>query len=153
MARGDLKTFDYYPYNAGLKLYNNSTDSFKYAIVTDAYAAVAVTTVDPVLTSFTEAAAGGNYTAGGNALAGVTWAIGTVAAGITSLDFTDISMTKLAGNPITGKTLLINNSTATNRCYHAIDLTIDGTTAVDLVNNDLTVTFNANGTVNIDVTA
>jgi hypothetical protein len=153
MARGDLKTFDYYPYNAGLKLYNNSTDSFKYALLTDAYAAVLKTTVDPVLTSFTECAAGGNYTAGGNTLAGNSWTIGVVSAGVTGLDFTDISMLKLAGNPITAKTLLILNSTATNRAYHVIDLTSDGTTAVDLVNNDLSVTFNANGTVNITVTA
>ena len=35
MARGDLKTFDYYPYNAGLKLYNNSTDSFKDFLVVE----------------------------------------------------------------------------------------------------------------------
>tara|TARA_R110002126_G_scaffold173241_1_gene321931 strand:+ start:1953 stop:2414 length:462 start_codon:yes stop_codon:yes gene_type:complete len=153
MARGDLKTFDYYPYNAGLKLYNNSTDSFKYAIVTDAYAAVLKTTVDPVLTSFTEVGAGGNYSAGGNALAGVAWTIGVVSAGVTALDFTDVSMLKAAGNPTTGKTVLIINSTATNRGYHAIDLTSDGTTAVDLVNNDLTITFNANGTVNATVTA
>ena len=99
MARGDLKTFDYYPYNAGLKLYNNSTDSFKYAIVTDTYASVLKTTVDPVLTSFTEVGAGGNYSAGGNALAGVAWTIGVVSAGVTALDFTDVSMLKAAGNP------------------------------------------------------
>lgn len=153
MAQGDLKTFDYYPYNAGLKLYNNSTDSFKYAILTDAYSTVAKTTVDPTLASFTEVGAGGNYTAGGNALAGVAWTIGVVAAGVTGLDFTDISLLKAAGNPTTGKTILIINSTAGNRSYHAIDLTSDGTTAVDLVNNDLTVAFNANGTVNITVTS
>lgn len=153
MARGDLKTFDYYPYNAGLKLYNNSTDSFKYAIVTDTYASISKAAVDPTLASFTDAPAGGNYTAGGNALAGAAWTIGTVAAGVTALDFTDVSMLKSAGNPTTGRTVLIINSTAGNRCYHAIDLTTDGTTAVDLVNNDLTIAFNANGTVNATVTA
>lgn len=153
MARGDLKTFDYYPYNAGLKLYNNSTDAFKYAIVTNNYATVLKTTVDPTLASFTQVGAGGNYTAGGNALAGAAWTIGAVAAGVTGLDFTDVSMLKAAGNPTTGKTVLIINSTAGSRCYHAIDLTDDGTTAVDLVNNDLTITFDANGTVNATVTA
>lgn len=153
MAQGDLKTFDYYPYNAGLKLYDNSADSFKYAIVTDDYASVSKATVDPTLASFTEVAAGGNYTAGGNALTGTAWTIGAVSAGVTALDFTDISLLKAAGNPITGKTMLIDNFTAGDRCYHAIDLTSDGTTAVDLVNNDLTVTFNVNGTVNITVTA
>jgi len=153
MARGDLKTFDYYPYNAGLKLFNNSTDSFKYAIITDTYASVLKTAVDPTLASFTEVGAGGNYTAGGNALAGAAWTIGVVAAGVTGLDFTDVSLLKAAGNPTTGKTALIINSTSGNRSYHAIDLTSDGTTAVDLVNNDLTITFNVNGTVNATVTA
>jgi hypothetical protein len=153
MARGDLKTFDYYPYNAGLKLYNNSVDAFKYALLTDAFASVSKATVDPTTASFTEVAAGGNYTAGGNALAGVVWSIGTVAAGITALDFTDIALTKLAASPTTAKTMLINNSTAGNRSYHVIDLTSDGTTAIDLVNNDLSVIFAAGGTVNITVTA
>lgn len=153
MARGDLKTFDYYPYRAGLKQYNNSTDSFKYAIITDNYASVDKALANPDLADFTEVAAGGNYTAGGNALAGAMWAIGSVAAGITSLDFTDISLLKDAGNPTTGKVMLINNFTAGDHCYHAIDLTADGTTAVDLVNNDLTVAFNANGTMNVTVTA
>lgn len=152
MARGDLKTFQYYPFNAGKKLYDNVNDSFKYAIINDAWATVNPGEVDPTLSTYTEATAGGNYTAGGNSLPGNVWAIGTVSAGVTSLDFTDISMLKAAGNPTTGKTLLINNFTASDRCYHAIDLTSDGTTAVDLVNNDLTVTFNANGTVNATVT-
>jgi hypothetical protein len=148
MARGDLKTFEYYPYNAGLAQYNNTTNSFKYAFITDTYAATDIATVDPTLASFTEVAAGGNYSAGGNALAGNAW---TIAAGVTKLDFTDISLSKAASSPTTAKTLLIINSTVTNDCYHAIDLTSDGTTAIDLVNNDLTVTFNVAGTVNIAV--
>ncbi len=153
MAQGDLKTFDYYPYRAGLKQYDNSTDSFKYAIVTDAYSTVDKALANPDLTDFTEVPAGGNYTAGGNALSGVTWAIGSVAAGVTSLDFTDISLLKDASNPTTGKTMLINNSTAGDHCYHAIQLGVNDGDAVDLANNDLTVTFNVNGTVNITVTA
>lgn len=153
MAQGQLQTFDYYPYNAGLKLYNNSTDSFKYALITEAFSAVDKATVDPDLTDFTEVTAGGNYTAGGNSLPGNAWTIGTVGAGIVGLDFTDISLLKNASNPTGARVLLINNSTAGDKCYHAIDLTSDGTTAVDLVNNDLTVTFNANGTVNITVDA
>ena len=153
MTQGDLKTFQYYPFKAGKKLYNNTTDVFKYALITDAYSTVSAATVDPTLASFTQVAAGGNYTAGGNALPGSTWTIGVVAAGVVGLDFTDISMLKAAGNPTTGKTLLMNNFTAGDRCYHAVDLTIDGITAVDLVNNDLTVTLSANGTVNVTVTA
>ena len=150
MAQGDLKTFDYYPFNAGKGLYNNVTDSFKYAFITDAFSTVSKATVDPALASFTEVGAGGNYTLGGNALTGNAW---TIAAGVTKLDFTDISLTKLASSPTTAKTLLIINSTAGNDCYHAIQLGVLDGDAVDLVNNDLTVTFNAAGTVNITVTA
>lgn len=150
MAQGSLKTFDYYPFKAGKKLYNNVTDTFKYALITDAYSTVSKATVDPTLASFTEVAAGGNYTAGGNALPGNAW---TIAAGVSKLDFTDISLSKAASSPTTAKTLLIINSTATNDCYHAIQLGAADGDAIDLVNNDLTVTFNAAGTVNITVTA
>jgi len=151
--RGDLKTFDYYPYNAGLKLFNNSTATFKLAIVTDAYASVLKAAVDPVLGDFTEATPGGNYTVGGNALPGNAWTIGAVSPGVTALDFTDFAMSKDASNPTDGRTAIIVNSTGGIRTIHAIDLTTDGSTAVDLVNNDLTITFNANGTLNATVTA
>jgi len=150
MAQGDLKTFNDYPFKAGKKQYDNVNDSFKYALITDTYASVDIDITDPVLTSFTESAGGGNYTSGGNALAGVAW---TRASTITKLDFTDISLLKNASNPITAKVMLIDNFTAGDDCYFAIDLTSDGSTAIDLVNNDLTVTFNANGLVNITVTA
>jgi hypothetical protein len=153
MSRGELKTFDYYPYNAGLKLYDNSADSFKYALISTAFASVGKATVDPTIASFTEVSAGGNYSSGGNALAGVAWTIGVVGAGIVALDFTDIALTKQAGSPTTAKTMLIVNSTAGSRCYHAIDLTTDGTTAIDLVNKGLNIAFSAGGTVNITVTA
>lgn len=153
MAQGDLKTYQYYPYNAGLKLLNNSTDSFKYGLTTDAFSACDVASVDPTLATFTEATPGGNYTAGGNTLTGNTWAIGSVSAGVTSLDFDDITLLKDPSNPTNAKTLQIINSTAGNRVYHAIQLGAADGDAVDLVNNDLTVTFNANGTVNITVTA
>ena len=150
MVQGSLKTFQYYPFKAGKKLYDNVNDVFKYAFVTDAYSTVNVATVDPALASFTEVAAGGNYTAGGNALPGNAW---TIAAGVSKLDFTDISLTKQASSPTTAKTLLIINSTATNDCYHAIQLGATDGDAIDLVNNDLTVTFDAAGTVNVTVTA
>jgi hypothetical protein len=150
MAQGDLKTFDYYPFNAGKKLYDNVNDTFKYAFITDAYSTVSKATVEPDLSSFTEVGAGGNYTAGGNALPGNAW---TIAAGVTKLDFTDISLTKQASSPTTAKTMLLINSTAGNDCYHAIQLGVNDGDDIDLVNNDLTVTFNTAGTVNITVTA
>jgi hypothetical protein len=153
MAQGDLKTFDYYPFKAGKKLYDNVNDTFKYAFITDAYSTVSKALADPTLASFTEVAAGGNYTTGGNALPGNVWNIGVLSPGITNLDFTDISLTKLAGSPTTAKTMLIINSTATNDCYHAIQLGVNDGDAIDLVNNDLTVTFSPGGTLAVAVTA
>ena len=150
MAQGSLKTFDYVAFNAGKGLYNHSTDTFKYALVTDAYSTVSKATVEPALASFTEVGAGGNYTAGGNALPGNAW---TIAAGVSKLDFTDISLTKLAASPTTAKTLLIINSTVGIDCYTAVQLGVNDGDAIDLVNNDLIVTFNANGAYNVTVTA
>lgn len=148
MAQGSLKTFDYVAFNAGKGLYNHSTNTFKYALITDAYSTVSKATVEPALSSFTEAPAGGNYTAGGNALLGNAW---TIAAGVSKLDFTDISLLKQAGSPTTAKTLLIINSTVGNDCYAAIQLGVNDGDAVDLVNNDLTVTLSASGIYNVTV--
>ena len=148
MARGDLKTFSQYPYNAGLGLYNNSTNSFKYALLTDEYAAVSKDLANPALASFTEATAGGNYTVGGNALANPVW---DLTAGVTKLDFDNASLLKDPSNPTDAKTLLVINSTVSNQAYNLVDLTVDGTAAVDLVNNDLTVNWNANGVFNVVV--
>jgi len=150
MARGDLKTMNYYPFNAGLKLFNNSTDTFKLAIVTNQFSAVDVNFTDPSLSDYTDSSTGGNYTAGGNALTGNAWSI---TGAVSKLDFTDFAMAKNASNPTTGKTALVLNSTAGVRVIHAIDLTSDGSTAVDLVNNDLAIAFNADGTFTATVTA
>ena len=153
MVQGDLKTYQYYPFNAGKKLLDNVNDSFKYALTTDAFSACDVAGVDPTLSTFTEATPGGNYTVGGNTLAGNVWTIGSVSAGVTALDFTDISLLKDPSNPVNAKTMQIINFTAGVRTYHVIQLGAADGDAVDLVNNDLTVTFSANGTVNITVTA
>ncbi len=149
MAQGSLKVFDYVAFNAGKQLYNHATDTFKYALITDAYSTVDKATVEASLSSFTEVSAGGNYSAGGNALTGNAW---TIAGGISKLDFTDISLSKSAGSPTTAKTLLIINSTVGSDCYAAVQLGAADGDAVDLVNNDLTLTFNANGAYNVTVT-
>lgn len=148
MARGDLKTFSQYPYKAGLGSYNNSTDTFKLALLSDAYGDISADDATANLSAFNEVAAGGQYSAGGNALPGNTWSI---TGGVTKLDFTDFSMSKGQGNPVGVKTALIINSTSGSDAYHVIDLTTDGVTAIDVQNNDLNITLNANGTVNITV--
>tara|TARA_R110000850_G_scaffold124143_1_gene242227 strand:+ start:442 stop:903 length:462 start_codon:yes stop_codon:yes gene_type:complete len=153
MAQGSLKTFQYYPFNSGKKLYDNVNDAFKYALTTNAYSTVGVATVDPTLASFTEATTGGNYIAGGNVLSGNVWTFGVIATGVTALDFDDITLLKDPSNPSDAKTMQIMNSTAGSRCYHVVQLGVADGDAVDLTTNDLIVTMNANGTVNVTVTA
>lgn len=148
MALGDTKTFSYYAYLAGEGTYTNSTDVFKAALITDSYATVDANAANPALTSFTEATAGGNYTAGGLTIT----ATHSFSAGTTTLDFADFSMLKAAGNPTNAKSLLIINSTAGGDAYQVIDITSDGgTTAPNLVNNDLNVTINASGAITATV--
>ena len=148
MAQGQLKVFAYYPYQAGLGAYNNSTDTFKLALLTDAIGDIDENQVSPTLASFNEASGGGQYSAGGNALPGASWNFN---AGVTNQDFTDFSMNKGQGNPTGVKTALIINSTAGNHAINVIDLTTDGTTAIDVQNNDLNIQFNADGTFEVTV--
>lgn len=148
MARGDQKAFYDYPRKAGLGNYNNSTNTFKVALLTDTYASVSQTLTDPVLTSFTEVTPGGNYSAGGITLTTVTW---TRAGAVTKLDADDLSLLKNASNPANARTALVYNDTVADNAYSVVDLTTDGTTPLDLVNNDLNITWNASGIITATV--
>ena len=142
MARGDQKQFYDYALKSGDGDYKNTTDVFKCALITDTYASVSQGLTNPVLTTFTEAAAGGNYAAGGPTIAGTTW---TRSGAVTKLDGGDISILKDASNPITSRCALVYNDTSTDSAVTVVDLTTDGTTQLDLVNDDLTITWNAAG--------
>jgi hypothetical protein len=63
------------------------------------------------------------------------------------MDATDIAtIAKNASNPATVKCAIIYNDTsASDDLVQVFDLTADGTTAIDLVNNDLAFTFGAGG--------
>lgn len=148
MARGDQKAFYDYPRKAGLGNYNNSTNTFKVALLTDTYASVSQTLTDPVLTSFTEVTPGGNYSAGGITLTTVTW---TRAGAVTKLDADDVSLLKDASNPANARTALVYNDTVSDNAYSVVDLTTDGSTPLDLVNNDLNITWNASGIITATV--
>jgi len=139
------KTFAYYPYLEGTGAVNNATDTFKMAIVTEDYSTIDAIATDPTLTTFTEVAQGGNYTAGG---VSVTPSY-TYSAGTTKLDFTDVSIAKGAGSPVNGKTGVIINVTAGNKAVQAVDL--NSGVAVDLVNDDLNVTISNTGAYAITV--
>lgn len=148
MARGDSKLFRAVGLESGEGDYNFTSDTFKFALLSDTWASVNTDLADPVLTSFTEVAAGGNYPAGGLSVTGVSW---TRTAGVSKLTHSAVSMSKHASNPTAARTLLLYNVTAGSSAIVATDLTAEGSTPADLVNNDLNITVHASGAVTATV--
>lgn len=152
MARGDFVLFQEAP-KAFADGRISSTNVFKWAIVTlQAGGTPTIAASDPVPTwgvggttnlAASEVAAGGNYVAGGATTANPVL---TKTGAVTKFSSDPVSWTKLAGNPITGKVAVLYSDTATNKdAIGFLDLTADGTTAIDMVNSDLSLTANANG--------
>lgn len=149
MARGDIKRFTAYEFNKGLGAFNNSTNVFKWVMITEQYSAVDENAVSANLAGFTQVATAGAYTAN-QTIASTTW---VQTGGVVALDGADTSFAANASNPITGKSILVYNDTATSKDTVAIiDLTSDGSTAADTTQG-LTLTFNASGIVGVTVNA
>ena len=72
MARGQSKKFSAYEKNSGLGAFNNSTNTFSYALITVDFASVGANAATAVLADFDQVASAGNYVAGAS-LTGVTW--------------------------------------------------------------------------------
>ena len=154
MAQGTLALFDEFAESVGDGRIDLDTDTFKIAFVTlqvggtpsiaktDAvpcWGAGGTTNLDT-----SEVAAGGGYTAEGEALTSVTW---SQTSGVATFDAADVTWTSSAsGDPATIKTAVIYSDTATNKdCVGFIDMTADGTTAISLLSGDITVAFGAGG--------
>lgn len=147
MARGDSKRASAYEYNKGLGSYNNSTDVFKWSLITDTFASVNANATALAMADVTEVATAGNYTAG-TTIASTTW---TQSTDTSTLDGADFSFAADPSNPITGKCVAIYNDTSTTDHIVAIvDITTDGTTAADTTQG-FTYTINASGIVNSQV--
>ena len=145
MAQGDSKVFSEYDKKAFEGAYNNATDTFSYVLITDDYSSIDANAAAPNLASFTQATIGGNY-AGKTALTGTTW---TRTGNVSSSTYDQITFAADAGNPTDAKCLLmINDTSATDDAWRVVDLTLDGTTAVDLTQG-LTVSANAAGATTI----
>ena len=140
MARGDSKKVSEYDLKSGDGAYNNSSDTFAWLLVTDTYASIDEDTALNAA-SFTAATIGGNY-AGKTALTTVTW---TRAANVSTLDYDDVTFAADGANPVDAKCLVIlNDTSAADDAFKIVDLTTDGTTAVDLTQG-FTMTINASG--------
>jgi hypothetical protein len=140
MAAGDSKLYR----DAVLKI-NEGTysegDVWTLAFVSDTYATLSANATNPVLADVT-VVSGGNVAAAYN-IASFTI---TRSAGTITFDGTDIgTITKNASNPSPRCAVLYNNTSASDDLINAWDLTTDGSTALDLVNNDFTFSFGASG--------
>ena len=140
MAAGDTKAFN----DAVLKTRQgdySDTDTYQVVFLSDTYATVNTDLTNPTLASFT-ATSGGNVAAS-YTLTGVSV---TRAANVITFDAADIgTITKNALNPADLRCALLINQTVSNDAIQVWDMTSDGTTALDLVNNDFTFSFNVNG--------
>ena len=154
MAQGTLALFDEFAESIGDGRIDLDTDTFKIAFVTlQVGGTPTIAKTDAVPTwgaggttnlNTDEVAAGGGYTAEGDALASVTWG---QTAGVSTFDAANNVWTSAAsGDPATIKTAVIYSDTAANKdCIGFIDMTVDGTTAISLLSGDITVSYGATG--------
>jgi len=142
MAQGDAKQFYDYPLKAGNQELDNSSDVFKARFTATAYASVDITASNPNVSTYA-ATTGGNFS-GDVTLTSVTF---TRSGAISTFDAAALStISKNASNPTDIRSLIVYNDThATDFPYQVFDLTTDGTTAIDVVNNDFDFDFGASG--------
>jgi len=142
MALGTVYGFNDVTKQLGDGSYTLASDTLAFYFITETASAINLDASNPVLTDFTQVASGGNYT-GSFAGASVTWVRSTTS---TTYDAADLSLLKDASNPVTVKSIIAVDTTASNKVFCAWDMTTDdGVTSPDLINNDLTFTINANG--------
>lgn len=142
MALSDSKRTSEYDEQMGLGTYNNSTDTFKWVIVTDSYTVIDEDATAIGIANYTKVASAGNYVQD-TTLASVTW---TRSGAVTTLDYADFSFAADGSNPVTGKTIAVYNDTSTNKdVYKFIDITADGGTTPADTTLGLNFTVNASG--------
>lgn len=150
MAQGDVIFFDQWLVDVQEKLHDHELDSFKLGLITSAVTPAA-TTPDPrwgaggsTDLSASEVTPGGNYLAGGPAIANPTM---TLSAGAGVWDGDDISILQDVNNPTNARWGIIYNDTdAGKRCVGLLDLGSD----TDLSAGDFSVTWSASGISSMD---
>lgn len=149
MARGDSKTMAEYDFRSGNREHNNSSDVFRRVFVTNTFAGTDANGTAASLSDFTQVASAGNYVANSD-LANVTW---TRAANVSTLDYDNFTIAADPSNPTTAVCMIIYNSTSTNNTVvKIIDITTDGSTAVDMTQG-YTHNVNASGTYTLTTNA
>ena len=124
------------------------TDTYSVVFLSNTYASVDVNVTNPNLASYTETTGG---TIVKTALSNFTI---TRATTVVKFDADDpATFVKNASNPADVRTILvINDTSASDDAMQVFDATTDGSTPLDLVNNDLSFAFGANGIMDITLT-
>ena len=140
MAAGSTKAFNDAVLKTRKGIYAEG-DTWQLVFLSDTYASINTDLTNPTSASFTPVAGGNvaaSYTLGSITIDRVT--------NVIKFDAADIGqILKSASNPANLKTALLRNATVTNDAIQAWDMTADGTTSLDLINNDFTFTFGAGG--------
>lgn len=141
MAAGDSKIFNEYVLKERQGVYAQA-DAWRLAFISDTYASVSDDLATPNISSVT-VTSGGNVAAS-YLLASVAY---TRATNVIKFDATDLAqILKNASNAADVRCAVIYNDTsAADDLVQIFDMTSDGSTALDLVNNDFTFTFGAGG--------
>ena len=141
MAAGDSKIFNEYVLKERQGSYLQA-DVWSLAFVSNTYASISADLATPNISSVT-------VTSGGNVTA--TYALGSAAytrsTNVIKFDAADIGqILKNASNPADVRCAVIYNDTSVaDDLVQIYDMTADGSTALDLINNDFTFTFGAGG--------
>jgi hypothetical protein len=153
MAQGTFTLFNQFKEDMAEGFHNLETDSLKLAFTTlqaGGTPTIAATDSDPRWgagggTNLSSSEVSGtNYTAGGNATANNSV---VESAGTVTFDADNpATWTQHASGPTNIKTAVLYNDTDSGkRVIGFIDMTGDGTSAISLVDGDITVAFNASG--------
>lgn len=146
MAQGDGKYLRDYPLKLNQGDYSD-TDTYSIAFLSDTFASIDVNVTNPVLTTYTETT-GGTITK--TALSNFT--ITRVTTNIKFDADDPATFVKNVSNPADVRVILVINDTVADNAAQAFDATTDGSTPLDLVNNDLSFSFNAAGIMTITLT-
>lgn len=141
MAAGDSKIFNEFVLKERKGTYAEG-DEWRLAFVSDTYASVSDDLANPNLSSVT-VVSGGNVSVS-YLLAASTY---TRAANVIKFDADDVAeILKDALNPADVRCAVVYNDTSVaDDLVQIYDMTVDGATPLDLVNNDFTFSFGAGG--------
>ena len=141
MAAGDSKLFNEYVLKERQGAYAQA-NAWRLAFVSNTYASLSADLANPTISSVT-------VTSGGNVAA--SYLLGSVAytrsTNVIKFDAADIAqILKNASNPADVRCAVVYNDTsASDDLVQVFDMTADGSTALDLINNDFTFAFGSGG--------